>query len=61
MSVYDGTCKLGEIVDGGKYVLAWKITDDQRCISLGSYPTRREAMRAASDSHNPSPPPPEAA
>jgi len=57
----DGTRKLGEITDAGKNcVLAWRITEGGRRISLGQYFDRRSAMRAVLHRES-GPPPPEPA
>jgi hypothetical protein len=48
MIVYDGRTAIGEIVDAGHgKVKAYALTESGR-VSLGSFPTRREAMRAIS-------------
>jgi hypothetical protein len=51
MIVYDGRTAIGEIVDAGPgKVKAYALTESGR-ISLGSFPTRREAMRAIAVHH----------
>jgi hypothetical protein len=61
MIVYDGRTAIGEIVDHGPgKVKAYSLTESGR-VSLGSFPTRREAMRAISAQHTDGPEPPRAA
>jgi hypothetical protein len=49
MAVYDGTSALGEIEDHGSGdVRAWIGVGDER-KAIGTFPTRRDAMRAVSE------------
>ena len=51
MLVYDGRTAIGEICEvGPKNVKAYALTESGR-IPLGSFPTRREAMRAIAVHH----------
>jgi hypothetical protein len=61
MIVYDGRTAVGEIIDGGPgKVKAFLLTESGR-VSLGSFPSRREAMRAISVQRDGGPEPPAAA
>lgn len=49
LTVYDGTCALGEIEDHGPHdIRAWLGIGDDR-TALGAYPDRKAAMRAVSE------------
>jgi hypothetical protein len=55
MIVYDGRTAIGEIVDAGPgKIKAYALTESGR-VPLGSFPTRRQAMRAIAV-HQPSGP-----
>ncbi len=46
--VYDGTAAIGEIEDhGDRHIIAFQLTPAGR-VRIGTFPTRREAMRAVS-------------
>jgi hypothetical protein len=56
MVIYDGRVAIGEIVDHGPgKVKAYALNESGR-VPLGSFPTRRDAMRAISVHGGPEPP-----